>query len=247
MQQLASRPRPNYSPINSGGGIPRSQIILIIALLLFSVAGLVSGFSVGALTKGPQQVTQSNTKPATTQHMDSQTATPTPKPVLATVKELGCPPADNTSSIYQSPTQLADGNTPYTFASHAVDKAGGKCDQNNQPVHMAGIMFKLWLTKHIPAHKVLQIPADILTQADQLAQPIKGNIGDANYPEIPNSLQFATNTPELQQSNGQGQVNWTYKIGPDLQDGNYSLIILTDWQGHVYNWSWYDLIIKRQA
>jgi hypothetical protein len=242
MQQLASRPGQGSQVHN--GGAPRSQIALIVALLLFSIAGLASGFSVGALTK-PTKPAQSNSRTNVTSPPIGQTATPTPKQVVATVKELGCPKADKSSSIYQGFFQAADGNTTYTFASHATDKAGGKCDQNNQPVHVAGVLFKLWLTNRIPEHKILQLPGDVLTHKEQLAQPITGKIDDADYPELANALQFDPMTQQLQPSNAQGQANWTYKIDPNLKDGDYSLVVLTDWEGHVYNWSWYNLTVKK--
>ena len=245
MQQLASRPRPDLQVNN--GGAPRSQIVLIVALLLFSVAGLASGFSVGALTRSTQSSMQSNGKSIVAQPPANRTITPTPKPVVATVKELGCPQADKSSSIYQSPFQLADGNTTYTIASHATDKTGGKCTQTNKPLHIAGVMFKLWLTNRVPLHKILQLPADTLMHTEQLSQPITGKIGDTDYPEIANGLQFDPNIKQLQPSNDQGQANWTYRLDPDLKDGDYSLVILSDWQGNLYNWSWFDIIVKKQG
>ena len=83
--------------------------------------------------------------------------------------------------------------------------------------------------------------------AEQLAQPITGKIDNTDYPEIANALQFGPNTKQLQLSNNQGQANWTYKLNPNLQRRDYSLVILTDWQGKVYNWSWYDITIKKQG
>jgi hypothetical protein len=245
MQQLASRPRPDLQVNN--GGAPRSQIILIVALLLFSVAGLASGFSVGALTHSTLSSTQSNGKSGVTRPPVSKIAISTPKPAVATVKELGCPQEDKNSSAYQNMLEQADGNTTYTFASHATDQTGGKCDPANKPIHTAGIMIKLWLTNRIPAHKILHLPADVLMHTEQLPQPITGTINDANYPEVANALQFDPNTKQLHLSNDQGQANWTYKLDPNLNDGDYSLVILTDWQGKVYNWSWYDITVKKQG
>jgi len=167
--------------------------------------------------------------------------------MVATVKELGCPQADKSSSIYQSLFQLADGNTTYTIASHATDKTGGKCTQANKPLHLAGVMFKLWLTNRVPLHKILQLPTDALMHTEQLSQPITGKIDDTDYPEIANALQFDPNIKQLQPSNDQGQANWTYKLDPNLKDGDYSLVILSDWQGNLYNWSWFDIIVKKQG
>ncbi len=163
------------------------------------------------------------------------------------MKELGCPQADKSSSIYQSLFQLADGNTTYTFASHATDETGRGCNQTNKPIHVAGVVFKLWLTNRIPEHKILQLPVDALMHTEQLSQPITGKINDTDYPEIANALQFASNTQQLQPSNDQGQAHWTYKLNPNLKDGDYSLVILTDWQGNAYNWNWYGITVKKQG
>ncbi len=244
MQQLASRPRPDQQANN--GGAPRSQVILIVALLLFSMAGLASGFSIGALTgKGKQTATPT---PITNVVSSSkgQTATPTPKPTVNPIP-LGCPQATQDSSIYQGVSQASDGATSYTFTAQAKNKTGGQCNyQKNQAVHAAGITFKLWLTKWVPTCKLFNFTpneiTNVLPHANQLGQALEGKVDNKDYPELTNKLQFATS--QVLQSNSQGQVTWHYKINQGLKAGKYTLVLLSNWQGKAYNWSWYDLVVK---
>jgi hypothetical protein len=241
MQQLASRPQPDQQANN--GGAPRSQVILIVALLLFSVAGLASGFSVGALTgkhgQTPQATPMTNV-PAQT----GQVATPKPKPTVKIIP-LGCPIVTPNSSINLDAFQLTDGTT-YTFSVQAVDTTGDQpakgiyCAAANRSIHTAGITFKLWVIKHV-GNKTLTFP-----NLGKITQPVDGKADGKDFPELQNQLQFGT-TPQIQQSNTQGQVTWNYKINPDLKDGTYTLVVLTDWQGKTSNWIWRDLVVKKQG
>lgn len=247
MQQLASRPQPDQQTNNRGA--PRSQVILIVALLLFSVAGLASGFSVGALTgkHGPTAQTTPITNIVTSQK--GQVITPTPKPSIK-VTPLGCPQATQDSSIYQGLSEVPDGTTSYTFTAQATNQDGGKCNyQKNKPVHAAGITFKIWITTWVPTGKFFIFTPDainkFLPHVDQLGAPLEGKVDDNNHPELANELQFGT--PQVQQSNNQGQATWHYKINTGLNEGKYTLLVLANWQGKAYNWSWYDLVVKKQG
>jgi hypothetical protein len=247
MQQVEYRPQPDQQA--NRGGAPRSQVILIVALLLFSVAGLASGFSVGALTAKTSKKTQSTQITNIVPPQKGQGITPTPKPTVKVIP-LGCPQSTPGSSIYQGLSQVPDGATSYTFIAQAQNQAGGKCSaQTNQPIHAAGITFKLWLIKHVPTGKVFNFTQNeinnILPHVDQLGQTLEGKVDDKDSPELANELQFSTQ--QVQQSNKQGQVTWNYKINPDLKEGKYTLVVLDNWQGKAYNWSWYDLVIKKQG
>jgi|ERR1019366_1788087 hypothetical protein len=243
MQQLASRPRPDQQANN--GGAPRSQVILIVALLLFSVAGLASGFSVGAFTGKLGQTPPSTPMTSNIPVQKGPAATPTPKTPVKVIT-LGCPIVEPSSSIYQLGSQQADGATSYTFSAYAVDTTGNNpaknifCAAANRPIHAAGITFKLWLIKHV-VNKRLDFP-----NRGTITQPINGKVDGKDFPELQNELQFGT-TPQIQKSNNQGQVTWNYKIDPGLKDGTYTLVVLTDWQGKTSNWSWRDLAVKQQA
>jgi hypothetical protein len=243
MQQVEYKPQPDQQA--NRGGAPRSQVILIVALLLFSVAGLASGFSVGALTG---KISKTATPAPITNIMPpvkGQSATPIPKSTVKVIP-LGCPQVLPSSSIYMGLSQLPDGATSYTFSAQAVDTKGdqpGKgiyCAAANQSIHMTGITFKLWIIKHV-GNKTLTFP-----NLGKITQPIAGKVNGKDFPELQNELQFGT-TPQIQQSNNQGQVTWKYKINPDLKDGTYTLVVLTDWQGKTSNWSWRDLVVKKQG
>ena len=247
MQQLEYRPQPDQQA--NRGGAPRSQVILIVALLLFSVAGLASGFSVGALTRKTSRTASSTQITNIAPPVKGQAATPTPKPTVKVIP-LGCPQSTQGSSIYQGLSQMPDGATPYTFVAQAQNQAGGKCNaQTNQPIHAAGITFKLWLIKHVPTGKIFEFTQNeinnVLPHTNQLGQPLEGRVDGKDSPELANELQF--DTQQIQQSNNQGQVTWHYKINPDLKDGKYTLVVLANWQGKAYNWSWYDLVVKKQG
>jgi hypothetical protein len=247
MQQLEYRPQPDQQA--NRGGAPRSQVVLIVALLLFSVAGLASGFSVGALTGKTSKIATPAPITNIMPPQKGQDTTPTPKTTVKVIP-LGCPQATQGSSIYQGLSQVSNGVTSYTFIAQARNQAGGKCNtQTNQPIHAAGITFKLWLIKHIPAGKVFNFTQNeinnVLPHVDQLGQSLGGKVDDKDSPELANELQFSTQ--QVQQSNNQGQATWHYKINPDLKDGKYTLVVLANWQGTSYNWSWYDLVVKKQG
>jgi hypothetical protein len=242
MQQLEYRPQPDQQA--NRGGAPRSQVILIVALLLFSVAGLASGFSVGALTGKTSKTATPAPITSIMPPQKGQNAAPTPKPTINVIP-LGCPIVMPGSSINLNTFQLADGTT-YTFSAQAVDTKGDQPDKHiycaaaNQSIHTAGITFKLWIIKHV-GNKTLTFP-----NLDKITQPIAGKADGKDFPELQNELQFGT-TPQIQQSNNQGQVTWNYKINPDLKDGTYTLVVLADWQGKTSNWIWRDLVVKKQA
>jgi hypothetical protein len=237
MQQLTSRPQPDQQ-VNRGA--PRSQVILIVALLLFSVAGLASGFSVGALSRKTSKTPQPTQITSIMSQQKGKTAAPTPKPIVK-ITPLGCPqPTTGTSTMFQQ----QDGTTSYTFTTQAIDNTGTSCGVG-RPIHSTGITFKIWLTKLLPINKKIQFSTNILTHPAQFTKPLEIKAGNKNYQELQNELQFST--AQVQQSNNQGQVIWHYTINPDLKDGTYTLVLLDDWQGQTYNWSWFDLIVKKQG
>jgi len=243
MQQLEFRPRPAQQPNNAGA--PRSQIILIFALLLFSIAGLASGFSIGALSKKTGQTKQPSQITSNVPSLKGQSATPVPKTITKIIP-LGCPIVMPNSSVNLTNAQLTN-NTTYTFSTQAVDTTGNQptkkiyCATANKPIHTAGITFKLWVIKNV-GNKTLTFP-----NLGDITKPIDGKVNGKDFPELQNELQFGTTTPQVQQSNAQGQVTWNYTLNPGLKDGTYTLVVLTNWQGKTANWTWRDLVVKKQA
>jgi hypothetical protein len=224
MQQTLSKPSPN-SPPNNGG--TRAQTITITAITLFAISGLLIGFIVGAAnrpkpaeeTGGPVQ------KPSPVVHQ--QTPTPTPQ---IKKQPLGCPIVDQFVT-----SGKADGNIVHTLKAHAVDKSA-PCLQG-KPIEAPGITCKLWLSK-IPKENGGKV--DIGTswkKIETLKQPMPG--------EIENGLLFDPATPQTQPCNSKGQATWKFGIAPQVKQGTYYIVVLTDWDGTFANWSWYNFTVQK--
>lgn len=208
-----------------------SRVIIVIAILLFALSGLLTGFAVGAFVR-TNPAGQSNpitrTTPTTGQ---SKGATPTPKPRPVPLN----PPIidDVTNSI-----QVADGRTSYSVSARVVDK-------KSNPVHAADITCKLWLIKRVPDNAIIQFPdTKRLQNVTTLITPISGQVQGRTFDEIP-GLIFSDATAQTRLCDANGQVKWTYTIDPSVVPGNYDLLVLTDWQGVHYNWSWANIKIKK--
>lgn len=216
------------NPVNRAVGPRASRGIIVTAITLFALSGLLLGFTAGALTR-PKQAQTSTPNNTNTQPVTIQTTTPkTTVTTAPTQIKLGCPlvTADNN-------TLQANNNTNYTLSVQAADKSGA-CLQG-KPVHAAGITCKAWLIKAADDPK--DVPHDRLLNIDGLAQPLPH--------EIINGLTFDPTTPQLQQCNAQGQGTWKYGIASSVDKGKYHLMVLTDWQGKFFNWSWVDVTVNK--
>ncbi len=230
MQHMVSRPQ------GDNNGNSQVQTIIITAITLFALSGLMVGFAVGVFARPKQSaspnVTQHNTIPVIGH---TPTSTPTPG---SQVVPLGCPSIDKASSLYQNNTQAADGATVYTLSIQARDKSSGKgCDDNNKPVTADGITCRLWLMKQ--SEDPLKLPDDHLHDINTLNNPLPDN------KEITGALAFDPTTPETQPCN-KGVGTWKYRIAPSTEKGTYRLMVLTDWNGTYYNWSWGQIEVKNE-
>ena len=198
------------------------RMIAIIAILLFALAGLISGFAVGAFVRPNQPHQATNPNQPINPPIQGKTGTPTPTPTAILPQLLGVPIIK--TSQY---SETADGTTSYTFTAQAVDK-------QQQPIHYAGITCKMWLTHDEKVNN--NMPANRLTAIDTLAQPFPK--------EVVNALIFNSATPSVQQC-AAGQGNWNYNLASSLKSGTYYLVVLTDWSGVHYNWSWSQIIVKK--
>jgi hypothetical protein len=109
-------------------------------------------------------------------------------------------------------------------------------DKQNAPVHASGITCKIWLTKN--GNVSPNITENRLQSISTLDQPFPK--------EAQGSLIFTSATPQTQMcKNGQG--NWSYQIAPTVKTGQYYMVILTDWNGIHYNWSWIAIKIQGQG
>lgn len=234
MQQLASIPGPDQQA--NRGGAPRSQVILIIALLLFSVAGLASGFSVGALSR-PQQAKQNNTSSMVPIQPQARQA-PTPqktKSVDILAVGIGCP----VITITPSYAQTVDNTTVYTVEAQAKDESTSKTGSCGvgKPLLAAGITCKIWLTKDVESLQNLQTTSNkMLTDINMLQN---------TFPHEKTNILLLNGNGQVQNCNASGIATWKYSLAPDTNSGTYFIAVLTDWKGLLANWSWKQITVTK--
>ena len=223
--------------VSSGQGQPnqnlsnRTRTIAIIAICLFGLAGLLSGFATGAFLHANRLAQNSGPGSAIAQTQTAQSATPT-HPQRSHPVELAIPAIDTITR-----SEVANGTTPYTFSAQAIYASNGK------PVEAADIKCKLWLVQLIPVNGKLAIPDSTLRTVSDLKSSITGTVNGVSYPEV-SGLSFDSTTPQTHFCNTFGKGNWKYTVSPSVQPGEYDLVVLTDWLGQHYNWSWINITIK---
>lgn len=201
----------------------QSRAIAIIALMLFALAGLLSGFAVGAFIRPAQQQLANNTSTTITPPPQKQVRTPTTN----THPSRSLPMNPPTIQQFQY-SEVANGSTTYSFTAQAIDK-------QNQVIHSQGITCKLWLTADSNVNA--DIPTSRLRAVDTLSSP---------FPEeVEGALNFTAGTPQTQPCNSNGQGQWSYTVSPSVKHGTYYLVVLLDWQGTHFNWSWIAISIKK--
>lgn len=206
----------------------QSRTVIFFALFFFAVSGLISGFAVGAFVH-PKGGSTSNSGPntGTGKPVTQVTSTPTSRPKSHPVM-LGYP----VISPYTDHEKV-DGSTIYIVSAQAVDQSKGS--GHGSPVDAPDITCKLWLTKDGNVNE--DIPHGRLLSVSTL---------DAPFPqEVEGGLNFVGTASQTQRSNANGQGNWQYSISPAIAPGVYYLVVLMDWDGIYYNWSWVQITIKK--
>jgi hypothetical protein len=201
----------------------QTRNVVLIALVFFALAGLISGFTVGAFLhshqtgqiKLPSQASNTQTKPQQTVTTAPSSAHPLP---------LGDPVIDS----YQW-KEIADGSTMYSFAGHVVNK-------QNILLRTSSVTCKIWLTKDGNVDSAMTEVR--LQSVSTLALPFAD--------EVPGVLLFSTATPQTQMCL-RGRGAWSYQIAPTTKPGYYFIVLLTDWGGIHYNWSWIQIRIVSQG
>jgi hypothetical protein len=221
MQTLSSQHPNNLNP--------QTRKIAVIAILLFALSGLVSGFAVGAFGH-----TKAKTGTGTAPDTGTRT-TPvvrvTQTPVSTTTTEhvnLDLPVIGDYSYF-----QIANGSTNYTFSALIINK-------NNNPIQVSDVTCKLWLTKEGDVNSILRagnyaIPRTIDNIQQQQPFP-KEVVGAFNY--IAPSQQIQPCAPT-------GKTTWNYTISQSVDPGTYNLVVLADWKGNSFNWRWVSIVIKK--
>lgn len=195
--------------------------IIVTAIVLFALAGLLSGFAIGGFVRS--QKNSLNNLPNQTSTSSKKHTTPTPTPTASTDHPIpmGIPVVDNRTYV-----ENADGSTIYMVNAHAVYKTG-------EPISSSAITCKIWLTKD--GNVSQNITSDRLRSVTTLDQPFpKEEVG---------SLTFSASTPQTQVCNN-GQGTWNYTVSTSVHPGLYYIVVLMDWGGVHYNWSWFAIRVK---
>jgi hypothetical protein len=233
MQTLSSR--------RSNGLGPQSRRIAVFAVLLFALAGLISGFTVGAFVRpkigGPGSTGNNNISPIVQQ---TKTATPVAQPRPQTIS------FDSVDGF--SSSEVPNGTT-YTLTAHLKPVLGA----DGQPVSATNLTCKLWLISRVPGDQGVYIPSDIARNVTAINEPFTidgatletlNPIPGITYQEIAGSLNFNSGTPQTHSCATQGEVTWRYQVSPSVTPGRYTLVGLYDWSGKHWTWFWADIVVR---
>jgi len=215
----------------------QSRTIALFAIFLFALAGLISGFSVGAFVRPNLALPALNSNQSVPRSITGQSQTTTHTPPTPRFVKLGWPVIPN-----YSPIEMADGSTTYTLIAYAVDQSIDPGHGN--PVHASGITFKLWLVERIPTGITFMLARQDLQKVGTIQNPLTGTVQDQPYQEIP-GLNFDTGIQQTHPSNAKGKMTWKYQVSSSVAPGDYDLVVLSDWDGKYYNWSWANIEIKK--
>ena len=206
----------------------QTRKIAVVAILLLAFSGLISGFAVGAFVHPKAQTgTGTGNTGSKTTPIAHATRTTVPTTTVEHVN-LDLPVISQGDYSY---FQIANGSTNYTFSAQIINK-----DKN--PTQAPDVTCKLWLTKEVDVNSILR--ADnyaLLRSVDSIQQPFpKEVVGAFNY--IAPSQQIQPCAPT-------GKTSWDYTISQSTDPGTYNLVVLADWKGESFNWSWVQIVIKK--
>ncbi len=208
----------------------QTRKIAVVAILLFALSGLISGFAVGAFVHPKVQTgTGTGTGASGSRTTPIAHATPTQSTTAVVENVILDEPVINQGDYTYF--QIANGSTTYTFSAQIINK-------NKTPIQASGVTCKLWLTKDGNVNAILRannfaIPSTI----DNIQQPFpKEAVGAFNY--IAPSQQTQPCAPT-------GKTSWSYTISQSVAPGAYNLVVLADWKGKSFQWSWVVIKIKK--
>lgn len=216
----------------------QSRSIAIVAVILFALSGLISGFSIGAFIHPPKSSTTGPNTSGTTPPIAGQSPVTTRTPYTIQEIPLGWPVI-----AYFNNMETADGSTSYTFSAYPVDQSVDA--GHGTEVFASGITCKVWLIQHIPATAHLSLPIPTLQDISAIQNPITSTVKDHQYAEIPGLTFYDASSPQTQMCNPRGVTNWKYQIATTVAPGKYNLVVLTDWDGKRFNWSWADIVVTK--
>ncbi len=222
MQTLSSQHPNNFNQ--------QTRKIAVVAILLFALSGLISGFAVGAFVH-PKGQTGAGTGTSATGSRTTPIAHVTHTAVPATTAEyinLDLPVISQGDYSY---FQIANGSTNYTLSAQIINK-----DKN--PTQAPDVTCKLWLTKEGDVNSILR--ADnyaLLRSIDTIQQPFPKEVGGA--------FNYIAPSQQIQPCAPTGKTSWSYTISQSVDPGTYNLVVLADWKGKSFNWSWVQIVIKK--
>ena len=220
MQTLSSQRPNNVSH--------QTRKIAIMAILLFALSGLISGFAVGAFLRpkiGPKTTAHTGSGAAPVSQNTKTTVTTTTsenvnlaEPVIKQGKDF---------SFFQ----VANGSTSYTFSTLIIDKS-----QN--PIQVSDVTCKLWLTKDGDVNSILRAGHYAIPKSfDRIQQPFPD--------EVVGAINFISPSQQIQSCAPNGKTTWSYTISPSVDPGTYYLVVLADWKGKSFNWSWVSITVNK--
>jgi hypothetical protein len=219
MQTVANRSSNNVSS--------QTRTIAFFAVLLFAIAGLISGFAVGAFVHPKTSASTGNsnsiTKPPVVQKIQTPASTTTP--------EIVSPGEPEITDYSTNETK----NNNYTLSALITDK------NTHKPIQSSDVQCKLWLSQDGNINPILKKDNYSIPKAID-------NIGQPFPKEAQNGLAFSSTTPQVQPCATNGsKTTWNYTLSSSLDPGTYYLAILADWKGLHYNWRWATIIVVKQA
>ena len=210
----------------------QTRKVALIALLFFALSGLISGFAIGAYVHPKSQTgveTGSSTIGSKTKPIAHATHTTVPTTTVEQIN-LDLPVISQGDYSY---FQIANSSTNYTISALIINK-------NNTPIQASDVTCKLWLTREANVNSILRADQYSLLRAiDTIQQPFpKEAVGAFNYIAPSQQTQPCAST---------GKTSWSYTISQAVHPGTYSLVVLADWKGQSFNWSWVQIVIKKAS
>lgn len=210
-----------------------SRKVTTYTLILFAAAGLIAGFAFGGFSQLGAAGSHNNTNPVVKTTQPAQTPSAiTPTPTVQPIVPLGFPKFDP----FPETNEQVGQNTTYSIGIQVIDK-------QNKSIHATGITCKAWLVQQIPDKQTLNIDQKVLKAYKDLDKPISGTINNQPFPEV-GGLVFDATTPQTGTCDENGRKTWKYTLTPTLAPGSYDIVILADWKGIHWNWSWVHITVK---
>jgi serine/threonine protein kinase len=216
-------------PVLVQARVPNMRLLLIVVLPIAILFVALGSSGLIYLAVGNKHSTPRDSTLGTVHVAASVTPTSTLQPMVP----LGFPQFTPIPTTLESAT----GGIGYSVAMQVVDKSSGK------PVHASDITCKAWLVQQIPAGQFLSLDENTLKNVNNLTSPITGTINNKPAPEVA-GLTFDLATPQTGFCNTNGQRTWKYTLVSTVPLGNYDLVILADWRGAHWNWSYTNITIQ---